>query len=93
MKYSPVNTFLEISLSENIPFKETSLYKNIPLQKHPLLFAYHTHEFCGKTGGAIDVGGGKHVHFLKDFTKEEDNHRHEFQAATLINSPIDFKCK
>lgn len=50
----------------------------------------HVHEL---TGGAIDVGGGKHVHFLKDFTKEEDNHRHEFQAATLINSPIDFKCK
>lgn len=53
----------------------------------------HFHEFCGKTGGAIDVGGGKHVHFLKNFTREEDHHSHEFQAATLIDSPIDFKCK
>lgn len=51
------------------------------------------HEFYGKSLGAIDVGNGKHVHFIKDFTKEEDNHKHEFQAATLIDSPIDFKCK
>lgn len=53
----------------------------------------HFHEFCGKTSGAIEVGNGKHVHFIKDFTEEEDNHKHEFQAATLIDSPIDFKCK
>lgn len=33
----------------------------------------------------------KHVHFIKDFTKEEDGHKHLFQAATLIDSPIDFK--
>ena len=53
----------------------------------------HYHEFCGKTSGAIDVGGGKHVHFIKDFTEEEDEHRHEFQAASLIDNPIDFKRK
>lgn len=29
----------------------------------------HFHEFCGKTSGAIDVGNGKHVHFIKDFTE------------------------
>lgn len=51
----------------------------------------HFHKFFGKTSGAIEVGNGKHVHFLKDFTEEEDNHKHEFQAATLIDSPIDFK--
>lgn len=53
----------------------------------------HFHEFYGKTSGAIEVGDGRHVHFLKDFTKEKDGHRHEFQAATLIDSPTDFKCK
>ncbi|MDO5382077.1 MAG: YmaF family protein [Eubacteriales bacterium] len=53
----------------------------------------HFHEFCGKTGGAIDVGNGKHVHFIKDSTEPEDNHRHDFQATTLIDIPIDFKCK
>lgn len=34
----------------------------------------------------------KHVHFIKDMTEEKDGHRHKFQAATLIDSPIDFKC-
>ncbi|MGN0271146.1 MAG: YmaF family protein [Lachnospiraceae bacterium] len=33
----------------------------------------------------------KHVHFLKDFTEEEDGHKHKFQVASLIDSPIDFK--
>lgn len=51
----------------------------------------HYHEFCGKTSGAIEVGGGKHVHFIKDFTKPEDGHKHEFQAATLIDAPTEFK--
>lgn len=40
---------------------------------------------------AIDVGNGKHVHYIKTFTEEEDGHKHLFQVATLIDSPIDFK--
>lgn len=51
----------------------------------------HFHEFCGKTSGAINVGNGKHVHFINDFTESADGHKHEFQAATLIDSPVDFK--
>lgn len=53
----------------------------------------HFHEFCGETTGAIEVGNGKHVHFIKDMTEEQDGHMHEFQAATLFDSPIDFKWK
>ena len=53
----------------------------------------HFHEFYGKTSGAIDVGNGRHVHFIKDFTEEQDGHKHEFQAAALIDSPTDFKFK
>lgn len=49
----------------------------------------HYHEIYGKTSGAIDVGCGKHVHFIKDFTQESDHHRHEFQVASLIDSPTD----
>ena len=49
----------------------------------------HYHEFCGKTGPAIYVGDGKHVHFIKDCSESEDGHKHFFQAATLIDSPID----
>lgn len=52
----------------------------------------HYHEFCAKTSGAIEVGNGKHVHFLFDRTESEDGHVHELQAATLIDSPTDFKC-
>ncbi|MBQ8856661.1 MAG: YmaF family protein [Lachnospiraceae bacterium] len=53
----------------------------------------HSHEFCDKTSTAIEVGGGKHVHYLNDRTESEDNHVHRFQAATLIESPTDFKCE
>lgn len=53
----------------------------------------HYHEFCGKTTPAIEVGNGKHVHFLSDMTEFEDGHKHKFQVATLIDSPIDFKCE
>lgn len=35
----------------------------------------------------------KHVHFIIDFTEEQDNHKHEFQAAALIDSPTDFQCE
>lgn len=53
----------------------------------------HFHEFCGKTSGVIEVGNGKHVHFIRDFTEKADEHKHEFQATTLIDSPTDFKRK
>ncbi len=49
----------------------------------------HFHEFKGKTSGAIPVGDGRHVHFLKDFTTRNDDHKHEFRVATLIENPIE----
>lgn len=52
----------------------------------------HYHDICAKTSCDIDVGNGKHVHFIKAFTENEDCHKHEFQAASLIESPTDFKC-
>ena len=48
------------------------------------------HEFCGKSSPAINVGNGKHVHFASAFTEVEDGHKHQFQVASLIDSPIDF---
>lgn len=48
----------------------------------------HFHEFCGTTGGAIPVGNGRHVHFIKSVTSRNDDHRHVFQVATLIDNPI-----
>lgn len=48
----------------------------------------HYHEFTGYTEGPVDVGDGRHVHFICDITQESDGHRHNFRAATLINDPI-----
>lgn len=49
----------------------------------------HYHTFCGKSGPAVDVGGGKHVHFAKSCTQMEDGHKHIFQVASLIESPTE----
>ena len=48
----------------------------------------HHHEIGVRTGPAIDVGNGRHVHFVADITTEDDGHFHEFQFATLIQDPI-----
>ena len=49
----------------------------------------HYHKFCGTSGPAIEVGCGRHVHFLKDVTSVDGMpaHKHEFMAATLIEDP------
>ena len=52
-------------------------------------FVDHNHEICVITGPAIPVGRGKHVHFVTGRTSCNDGHRHEFQFATLIESPAD----
>jgi hypothetical protein len=52
----------------------------------------HFHEFCGRSGPAVCVGNGKHVHYAQALTECEDGHRHCFQVASLIESPTDFNC-
>lgn len=47
----------------------------------------HVHDFCGTTSKAIDVGYGRHVHFLEGCTSENARHKHEFIVATLIEDP------
>lgn len=61
-------------------------------------FFDHHHEVTGLTGLAIeveedkhdhlDVHEHKHVHFAEGTTTEVDGHVHEFQFATLIESPL-----
>jgi hypothetical protein len=41
-----------------------------------------------KTGLAIPVGDGKHVHLVTGETTENDGHVHEYIFATLIESPL-----
>lgn len=51
-------------------------------------FFDHHHEIGGQTGPAINVGNGKHVHFATGQTTVDENHFHNFQFATLIDSPL-----
>ncbi|AIQ53115.1 YmaF family protein [Paenibacillus sp. FSL R7-0331] len=41
-----------------------------------------------RTGPAIPVGNGKHVHFVSGETSENSGHVHAFNFATLIQSPL-----
>lgn len=41
-----------------------------------------------RTGPAIPVGNGKHVHFVTGRTTLIDGHTHPFNFATLIQSPL-----
>lgn len=51
-------------------------------------FDEHFHEIAAVSGPAIDVGGGKHIHFAKYVTTIDDGHFHEFQFASLIEDPL-----
>ncbi|MGE5606776.1 MAG: YmaF family protein [Bacteroidota bacterium] len=50
-------------------------------------FKEHLHGINVVSGPAIEVGGGKHVHFVKHITTFDDGHFHEFQFAFLIEDP------
>ena len=41
-----------------------------------------------RTGPAIPVGNGKHVHFVTGQTTFNDGHVHTFKFATLIQAPL-----
>ncbi|MCQ6560603.1 YmaF family protein [Paenibacillus mendelii] len=41
-----------------------------------------------RTGPAVPVGNGKHVHFVTGQTTLVDGHVHRFKFATLIQSPL-----
>lgn len=52
----------------------------------------HNHRFCTVTGEAkYTPDKTDHYHEVKDRTGKADGHKHEFQAATLIDSPTDHK--
>lgn len=52
-------------------------------------FLNHHHEVRRiRTGLAIPVGNGKHVHFVRGSTTLIDGHVHRFNFATLIQQPL-----
>jgi len=68
-----------------IPFKDSHIHE---VRFRTDFYEDHFHEFMGKTGPAIPVGDGRHVHFLESVTSVNDGHKHEFRVATLIDNPI-----
>lgn len=51
-------------------------------------FFNHFHRLRIRTGPAIPVGNGKHIHFVKGMTTLNDQHVHRFNFATLIDAPL-----
>ncbi|CAH1059583.1 YmaF family protein [Paenibacillus pseudetheri] len=52
-------------------------------------FVNHFHNLKKiRTGPAISVGNGKHVHFVSGQTTLNDGHVHRFNFATLIQAPL-----
>lgn len=52
-------------------------------------FVNHFHNLRRiRTGPAIPVGNGKHVHFVTGQTTLDDGHVHQFNFATLIQAPL-----
>lgn len=51
-------------------------------------FFDHFHFINVTTDLQIPVGDDKHVHFAEGWTSLNDGHKHEFQFATLIDSPL-----
>lgn len=52
-------------------------------------FLNHFHKLRKiRTGRAIPVGNGKHVHFVRGMTTLNDGHVHNFNFATLIQKPL-----
>ncbi|WP_251861758.1 YmaF family protein [Clostridium sp. Marseille-Q2269] len=49
----------------------------------------HLHEVGARTGRAIPVGDGRHVHFVYGTTTLDRGHVHKFIFATLIEEPTD----
>lgn len=51
-------------------------------------FIKHHHEVGVRTGPAIPVAPGKHVHFVRGKTTVNAEHFHKFIFATLIEDPL-----
>lgn len=70
---------------EAIPIPGSHIHK---VKTNTDFYENHFHMICDETGPAIPVCEGRHIHFVKGRTTENDDHRHEFIFATLIDNPI-----
>lgn len=90
-----------VKLAEEGCYRHNHRFATVTSEVIPICGGGHKHKFCvntdfydhhhvvsGETGPAISVGNGKHVHFATGTTTCDDCHIHQFQFATLINSPL-----
>lgn len=76
------HTFATVS-DEAIPIGTNDHIHEVRFKTDP--FHHHTHEFTGRTTGAILVGD-RHVHFLQSETVSEEGHKHTFSLVTLMDN-------
>jgi hypothetical protein len=77
--------------SEKIPYGKSHVHA---ILTNDDFFYNHHHEVGVKTGPAIDVGHGKHIHFVKGETTKNFGHHHDFIFTTFIENPLQKKyCK
>ena len=70
--------------SEAIPYKRSHVHAILVSTD---FFFNHYHEIGLRTGPAIDVGNGKHIHVAEGETTENFGHDHDFIFTTSIEKP------
>ncbi|NLB88797.1 MAG: hypothetical protein GX790_06160 [Syntrophomonadaceae bacterium] len=71
--------------SEAIPYKRSHVHAILVSTD---FFFNHYHELGIRTGPAIDVGNGKHIHLAEGETTENFGHDHDFIFTTSIENPL-----
>lgn len=74
--------------SEEIPYGKSHIHA---ILTNDDFFFNHHHEVGVRTGPAIKVGDGKHVHFVEGETTTNFGHHHDFVFTTYIENPLQ-KC-
>lgn len=67
-----------------IPYKRSHVHE---IRTNTDFYEDHKHQIRGRSGIAIEVGDGRHVHFASGETTLNDGHRHDFRVASLIEDP------
>lgn len=71
--------------SEAIPYRRSHVHA---ILVNTDFFFNHYHELGIRTGPAIDVGNGKHIHLAEGETTENFGHDHDFIFTTSIENPL-----
>ena len=84
LKDDPHNHIFAGVSEQAIPYR----LSHIHVIKAKTDFSDHLHGIIAKTGPAVQVREGKHVHFVDDETTVADEHNHELIFATFIETSI-----